>query len=112
MEEMKEDMLTVSEANIVKAVWDAGGEIALQDLIVKLRDYGKEYARTTVVTFLMKIEVKGYVKTYRKGKNSYVCTLKSEEEYKEKLLREMVDCWYSGDISAMVAKLTDMQGGE
>lgn len=112
MEITKDDMLTINEANIMKAVWDAGGDISLQDLLVKLRDYGKDYARTTVVTFLMKIEVKGYLTTYRKGRSSYVRALKGEEEYKEKLLREMVDFWYGGDISAMVAKLDDMRSRE
>lgn len=80
--------------------------------LVKLRDYGKDYARTTVVTFLMKIEVKGYLTTCRKGISSYVRALKGKEEYKEKLLRDMVDFWYGCDISAMATKLADMQGRE
>ena len=42
-------------------------DIPVQDLIDQLRDdYKKEYARTTVVTFVGKLKDKRFVDTYRK----------------------------------------------
>ena len=48
--------LSACETVIMKVIWDAVDDIALQQLIVDLREqYGKDYARTTVVTFLGKM---------------------------------------------------------
>lgn len=44
--------LSACETVIMKVIWDAVDDIALQQLIVDLREqYGRDYARTTVVTF-------------------------------------------------------------
>lgn len=104
-----ERSLSASETVIMKAVWDYNSsnenDIAVPDLIEELRKYGKDYARTTVVTFLLKLSDKGFVRTYRKGKLSYVRVMKSEEEYKEKLMEEEIKFWYGGDIEAFKAML-------
>lgn len=107
----EDSMLTTGEACIMKVVWDEKEDIAVPDLIEKLRMKftDKNYARTTVVTFLTKMNAKGFVKTYRKGKLSYVHAMKSEEEYKEILLMDMVDFWYNGDFSILREKLDSMQ---
>ena len=45
--------LSPCEALIMKLIWEAPQDIPVQDLIDQLRDdYKKEYARTTVVTFV------------------------------------------------------------
>ena len=108
---VEDNMLTTGETCIMKVIWDEKEDISVPDLIEKLRVKfrKKNYARTTVVTFLLKMDAKGYVKTYRKGKISYVHAMKSEEEYKDKLLRDMVDFWYNGDFAALGDKLNNMQ---
>lgn len=108
---VENNMLTTGETCIMKVIWDEKEDISVPDLIEKLRMKFREknYARTTVVTFLLKMDAKGYVKTYRKGKISYVHAMKSEEEYKDKLLRDMVDFWYNGDFTALGDKLNNMQ---
>lgn len=104
-----ENVLTASESVIMKVIWNANDDIALQNLIEVLNsEHGKNYARTTVVTFLLKLEAKGYVRTYKKGKNSYVHALKSMEGYKDKLLNEMIDFWYGGNVAALQEKLNSV----
>lgn len=104
----EDNMLTASEAFIMKAIWNEEEDISVLDLIGVLRNrWGKDYARTTVVTFLIKMDAKGFVKTYRKGKLSYVHAVKSEEEYKDKLLKDMIDFWYDGNSSALQDKLNN-----
>ena len=45
--------LSPCEALIMKLIWEAPQDIPVQELIDQLRDdYGKDYARTTVVTFV------------------------------------------------------------
>ena len=102
----EERNLSPSETLIMKAVWDAGEDISLPDLIEVLCErYGKDYARTTVVTFLLHLSDKGFVRTYRKGKLSYAHAMKSEEEYKGKLLKENADFWFHGSAAGLVSAL-------
>ena len=102
----EERNLSASETTIMKAVWDAGEDISIPDLIEVLRtDYGKDYARTTVVTFLLKLSDKGFVRTYRKGKLSYAHAMKSEAEYRTKLLNEEADYWFDGNVSNLFSAL-------
>ncbi|RKJ75940.1 hypothetical protein D7Y41_32525 [Anaerotruncus sp. 1XD22-93] len=98
--------LSGSEAMVMKAVWDAGEDISVPDLMIALKEkYGKDYARTTVQTFLLKMIGKGFVQIYRRGKLSYVHALKGEADYKAKLLQEEMDFWYQGDPAQLVASL-------
>lgn len=102
----EERNLSASETVIMKAIWDAKEDISIPDLIDVLREeYGKDYARTTVVTFLLKLSDKGFVRTYRKGKLSYAHIMKSEEDYKAKLLSEEADFWFQGQVPKMVSAL-------
>ena len=102
----EERNLSASETVIMKAIWDAKEDSSIPDLIDKLREeYGKDYARTTVVTFLLKLSDKGFVRTYRKGKLSYAHIMKSEEDYKAKLLSEEADFWFEGQVPKMVSAL-------
>lgn len=102
----EERNLSASETTIMKAIWDTKEDISIPDLIELLRtSYGKDYARTTVVTFLLKLSDKGFVRTYRKGKLSYAHAMKSEEEYRAKLVNEETDYWFGGSVSNLISAL-------
>ena len=74
--------LSACETMIMKVIWDAKEDIALQDLIRELADrYKKNYARTTVVTFVHKIVDKGFATTYRKGKAAYIHPEKIDQTF-------------------------------
>jgi len=104
----EDNVLTACEVFIMKAIWDEVEDISIPDLIEVLRTkWGKDYARTTVTTFLTKLAAKGFVKTYRKGKLSFAHAMKSEEEYKDKLLKDMIEFWYGGNSAALQEKLNN-----
>ncbi len=100
----KSQELSACETLIMKAVWDAKDDIAVQELIVQLKQqYNKDYARTTVVTFLKKMSEKGYVSTYRIGNASYVHAERDENQYvREKLNRDR-DFWFGGSPSKLLS---------
>ena len=94
------------ETLIMKIVWDAKEDISTPELMDELRiRYQKDYARTTVVTFLQRLAEKGFVTTYRKGRTAYVHPLRDEQAYMEKFLRETEDFWFAGSTSKLVAAL-------
>lgn len=55
--ELKE--LTSAEQVVMKCIWDYGKDMPLQQLIENLKqDYGKDYKRTTIRTFVLHLEEK------------------------------------------------------
>lgn len=95
--------LSECETLIMKLVWDAKEDIAVQELIVRMKEqYAKEYARTTMVTFLKKMSEKGYVSTYRIGNASFVHAEKREDWYKTNLIRKERDFWFNGQLSQLL----------
>ena len=88
----EEKDLSACETLIMKAIWDKGEDISIQELLETLKvKYGKDYKRTTLVTFILNLAAKGFARHYRNGKYAYVHAIKSEEEYREKLLTEQMD---------------------
>ena len=55
---------------------------------------GKDYKRTTIRTFVLHLEEKGYVTTYQIGKYSYINYLIEEQDYKEQELEKTKNFWY------------------
>lgn len=107
----EERNLSSAETIVMKTIWDAGEDISVPDLMVSLKvKYAKEYARTTVQAFLLKLSEKGFVRVYRKGKLSYVRAIKDEAEYKVKLLQEEMDFWYRGNPAELVMGLFHARG--
>ena len=96
---MREE-LSVCEAPIMKIIWESNPDISVPELVKQLNEqYGKEYARTTVVTFLTRMAGKGYITTQRRGRISYVHAIKSEQEYKQQLAQKEIEfCFYGSMV--------------
>ncbi|MBO5259664.1 MAG: BlaI/MecI/CopY family transcriptional regulator [Agathobacter sp.] len=95
-----------AERVIMKVIWDAPGEISMKQLEDELREkYHKTYARTTIVTFLQRLQGKGYIRQGKKGRYAYIVAVKSEKEFKESMLLEIMDFWFEGDLVKMFAFL-------
>ncbi len=102
---MEDDVrnLSASEALIMKVIWEAGGVIPFLELLERLRtDYGKDYSRNSVATFLQRMADKGYVESQRKGKNAYIRALKNRDEYAYQKLCHEKDMWFSGKAANLV----------
>lgn len=98
--------LSACEWMIMKLICDADGDIPVQELIVRMREcYGKDYARTTMVTFLKKMSDKGYVSTYRVGRISFAHAERDVREYKRQILKEEIDFWFDGRPSELISVL-------
>ena len=95
-----------AETLIMKAVWDAGGDIAVQELIGKLEtEYGRKYQRSTVVTFIRRMVEKGFVRTYKIGKLSYAHAQIKEETYRDYILNRDLKLWCGGQPSDLISAL-------
>ena len=102
---MREE-LSVCEAPIMKIIWESNPDISVPELAKQLNEqYGKEYARTTVVTFLTRMAGKGYITTQRRGRISYVHAIKSEQEYKQQLAQKEIEFWFHGSMAEFAQTL-------
>lgn len=96
--QFEKSRLTACESIIMKEIWDYEEDYSIPELTETLRiKYNRDYARTTVVTFLLKLSDKRFVTTYRKGKYRYVHALKDKNEYVQKMISEELDFWFNGD---------------
>lgn len=102
---MREE-LSVCEAPIMKIIWESNPDISVPELVKQLNEqHGKEYARTTVVTFLTRMAGKGYIITQRRGRISYVHAIKSEQEYKQQLAQKEIEFWFHGSMAEFAQTL-------
>lgn len=106
----EDKMLSGCEAMIMKIIWDAKEDIAVQDLLEQLRlRFDKDYKRSTIATFLLRLAEKGFVETYRNGYFSYVHAIREEEDYKGKLIQGEANMWFGGSAPELMMTLTRTQ---
>lgn len=109
MEFYEEDTRNLSpcETMIMRIVWDCDNSVcSIGELRTTLKErFNKDYSRTTVSTFVLRLIDKGFIKTHKVGRNSFVHAIKSEQEYKDKLLSESMDFWYKGKASNLISAL-------
>ena len=106
---MEKYFLSTAEKTIMKAIWDSkGSKISIQDLLLILKEkYGKDYARTTVMTFLGRLSYKGFVKSRKEGKYAYIESLRDEEEYVAEVMNNHIDYWYDGSVANAISTLIE-----
>lgn len=100
--------LTECEELIMKIVWDGAKKsdmVLLSDVQPLLfTRYRKDYARTTIVTFIARLKEKGYVEAKRIGRFSYLIPLKTEDVYVKEFFESAFDFWLDGDIQKIGLK--------
>ena len=110
------EKLSNSESLFMKVIWDADHELSVTELMSILdKRYGKDYKRTSVQTFLMKMELKGFITTRKEGKNSIVVTKITEADYLAYMSDKDLKFWYQDDLSLYISTLCrtrKLQSGE
>ena len=100
--------LTESETLVMRCIWEANGEISVQDIIDKVaKVYGKQMKRTTASTFILKLRDKGYIEGRQDGRIMYYRAIISEEDYKRCRAKDYLDFWYGGSLNRAVAMLCE-----
>ena len=108
---MKENRLTQSQLLIMKCVWNQGEDISYRELMnVLAKRFGRNYHRSTLVTFLQQMEDKGYITAYREGHFAYVHAMVSEEEFQREQARAEMNFWFHGKASTFLAAFYKSSG--
>lgn len=103
---MRAKEITECEKVVMKCVWDNENDLSMQQIteLVNTR-FGKDWKTQTVSTFLARLVKKGYLQMYRKGRCFFYSPLVDKDEYKDDVLKDYVQFWNGGSMSAFVSGL-------
>lgn len=105
---MEENMkrLPESEREIMMIIWQAGKPVTRGEIESRL---GKErkLSPTTILSFLSRLEEKGFVAVCKEGKNNVYTALVGEKEYLQKESRSILSRFYRNSLTDFVSALSD-----
>lgn len=97
-----------AELEVLKALWDAGPSTVRQ-VLDTLHARGRKLAYTTVLTFLTRLEQKGYVASDKSGQAYIYKARISRERVVGSRLRAMVEQLYDGAAGPLALHLMESQ---
>ena len=113
------EKLTNLEEMIMKCIWDElynfsrifkenYSEIKFLQIGKELKErFGKEYKRTSIRTYLFRLEDKEYLKVDKRGRNAYVYPIISEKEYRKEKAEDILDNWFDGSAKELFTALSE-----
>ena len=92
--------ITDCEMVVFRCIQEAGKEISLVEIMQQLEEqYGKDWKRSTVCTFISHLISKGYVTGRREGRVFYYSSAVNDKKFKEEQVSQFLDFWFHGSIS-------------
>lgn len=93
-----------AELDVLKALWDDGPG-TVRDMMKRLHGRGRKVAYTTVLTFLTRLEQKGYVAS-NKSEQAYVYrAVVARERVVGSRLKALIDQLYDGEAGSLALHL-------
>lgn len=99
--------LPESELEIMMIIWRYDRAVNRMEIEEHLQ---KEVAAPTILSFLNRLEKKGFVKVEKEGKVNWYTPLVKEEEYLQKESRNILQRMYQNSIKNFVTALYDGDG--
>ena len=95
-----------AELAVLRTLWD-GGPQTVRDVMARLHERGRKVAYTTVLTFLSRLEQKGYVAS-DKREQAYIYRAKvTRDSVTRSRVRSLLDQLYDGAAGPMVLQLIE-----
>lgn len=102
------ERLTNVEELMMHCIWNYGDGMPFLQMGKELKEkYGKEYKRTSIRTYLFRLEEKGYIKVERQGRKAYIWKCIDKEDYKKEKAQNLLDQWFDGSAVELVNALSD-----
>ncbi|MBC7772953.1 MAG: BlaI/MecI/CopY family transcriptional regulator [Pyrinomonadaceae bacterium] len=104
----KDYELGEAELSVLRALWD-GGPQTVREVMLWLHQRGRKVAYTTVLTFLTRLEQKGFAAS-DKREQAYVYRAKvSRENVTRSRVRSLLEQLYDGAAAPMVLQLMESE---
>ena len=98
--------LSHSELEVLNVLWDRGRG-TVRDVLTLLHQRGRRVAYTTVLTFLTRLEQKGYVTTDKSGQAYVYRPAIARERIRRSRLRTLIQQFYKGSVCPLVLQLME-----
>ena len=93
-----------AELEVLRALWDLD-RATVREVLNHLHSQGRKVAYTTVLTFLSRLEQKGFVASDKSGKSYVYRALVSRENVSQSKLTTLLDTLYDGAAGPLVLQL-------
>lgn len=103
---MKHKTLPNSELELMMILWKAGKPMTRTEIENRLPQKRK-LSKTTVLSFLSRLEDKGFVRVEKEGRNNLYFPLVEEQEYLEQESGTILERLYGSSVKKFVAALYD-----
>lgn len=96
--------LGAAELEVLRALWD-GGPVTVRQVMNELHGRGRNVAYTTVLTFLTRLEQKGYVTSDKSGMAYVYRAMLSRDRVTRSRLRTLLEQLYDGAAGQLALQL-------
>jgi predicted transcriptional regulator len=101
---LREYELGEAELQVLKALWDAG-PATVRDVMKRLHASGRRVAYTTVLTFLTRLEQKGYVRSDKSDLAYVYRAVASRNQVTRSRVKAVMDALFDGEAAPLVLQL-------
>ena len=114
---MDEVILPDSELDMMNAIWDAEDTLKRPVYTREINEFGSEHVKriqtTTMLTFLARLQYKGFIEFKREGQQKYYSSLVMRPEYQRRAYQSFIEKVFSGDRQELARMLVaDMSEDE
>ena len=103
---MEYKTLPNSELELMMILWKAGVPMTRTEIEERLPE-GRNISKTTILSFLSRLEEKGFVKVEKDGRNNCYIPLVEEKDYLEQESSSILKKLYDNSVKKFVAALYD-----
>lgn len=100
----REYELGEAELQVLRALWD-GGPATVREVLNHLHQHGRKVAYTTVLTFLTRLEQKGFVKSDKSDLAYVYRAAVTRNQITRSRLKTMLDELFDGEAAPLVLQL-------
>ena len=100
--------LSPAELEVLRVLWDEG-PCTVRQVLDALTNRGRDWAYTTVLTFLTRMNQKGVVSSDKTGLAYVYCAALTRNRVRKERLRSLVDELYDGAAGSLVLHLVKSQ---
>lgn len=98
-------VISESEMELMQLLWKSQDGMLFHEILSQLEKQGFSWKRTTVLTFLARLQEKGMLSAVKEGRSSRYLPCLSEEEYLSRQTSMFIDKMYRGSSKSLVACL-------
>ncbi len=95
-----------SELEIMMIIWEAEKPVSRSDIETRL-DFGRKLGKTTILSFLSRLEDKGFVRVEKVGKSNIYTPLVRQKDYLKRESRSILSRLYGNSLKNFVTALYD-----